>query len=121
LQKGLAPIPLPPRSKDPGYFGWQHLRLSTGALEEHFPIDEERNVGVLNGEPSGNAIDVDLDCIQARLVAPQLLPATGWVFGRMSAPRSHWIYKTDRPFNTAQEEFTDLDGTMLLELRGTGG
>ncbi|HEY1379752.1 MAG TPA: DUF3987 domain-containing protein, partial [Gemmataceae bacterium] len=121
LLRGLAPIPLPPRSKDPGYADWQRLRLTPAALDEHFPADEARNVGVLNGAPSGNATDVDLDCPQAVAAAAALLPATGWVFGRASAPRSHWIYLTDQPLNTAQETFTDLDGIMLVELRGTGG
>jgi hypothetical protein len=120
-QKGLATIPLPPRSKDPGYPGWQDLRLTPDALDRHFPPGEARNVGVLNGEPSGNTADVDLDCAEARQVAPQFLPATGWVFGRRSAPRSHWEYRTDPPLETAREEYKDLDGEMLVELRGTGG
>jgi DNA polymerase I-like protein with 3'-5' exonuclease and polymerase domains len=121
LEKGLAAIPLPPRSKDPGYAGWQQLRLTPAALDAHFPADEARNVGVLNGAPSGNALDVDLDCPQAVTAAAFLLPATGWVFGRASAPRSHWIYLADRPLDAAQEKVTDLDGTVLVELRGTGG
>src|SRR5262249_48786481 len=68
-----------------------------------------------------NALDVDLDCGEALLAAPVLLPPTGWVFGRKSAPRSHWIYRADRPLEAAQEKFSDLDGTVLVELRGTGG
>jgi DNA polymerase I-like protein with 3'-5' exonuclease and polymerase domains len=64
---------------------------------------------------------VDLDCHEAVLAAPLLLPPTGWVFGHQSAPRSHWIYRADRPLNAAQEKFTDLDGAVLVELRGTGG
>jgi hypothetical protein len=87
----------------------------------HFPPTEARNVGVLNGAPSGNVLDVDLDCSQALTVAPRLLPATGWIFGHKSAPRSHWIYRTDRTLDVAQEKFADLDGAVQLELRGTGG
>jgi hypothetical protein len=117
----LAPIPLPPRSKNPGYGDWQHLRLTADTLDQHFPPRKARNVGVLNGEPSGNTADVDLDCAEARTAAALLLPATGWIFGRKSAPRSHWIYKADVPLDSAQEEYQDLDGHMLLELRGTGG
>jgi DNA polymerase I-like protein with 3'-5' exonuclease and polymerase domains len=90
-------------------------------LDAYFPPGEARNVGILNGEPSGNTVDVDLDCPEALHIAPRLLPATGWVFGRGSARRSHWLYRVDRPLDTAQEKFTDLDGTVLLELRGTGG
>jgi hypothetical protein len=119
--KGLATIPLPPRSKDPGYTGWRELRLTPDNLDRHFPAGAACNVGVLNGAPSGNMADVDLDVPQAVHAAPLLLPPTGWIFGRQSAPRSHWEYRTDSPLDTAQEEFTDVDGAMLLELRGTGG
>jgi DNA polymerase I-like protein with 3'-5' exonuclease and polymerase domains len=75
----------------------------------------------LNGTPSNNTLDVDLDCPEALRAAPLVLPATGWIFGRGSASRSHWIYRADRPFDTAQDKFTDLDGAVLVELRGTGG
>jgi hypothetical protein len=88
LTHGLAPLPLPARSKEPGYPGWQHLRLTADELDGHFPPAEARNVGILNGAPSGNVLDVDLDCPEARLAAPLLLPHTDWVFGRASAPRS---------------------------------
>jgi hypothetical protein len=121
LLRGLAPIPLPPRSKDPGYDGWRNLRVTPEVLDTYFPNQEARNVGILNGAPSGNACDVDLDCPEALSAAPFLLPPTGWVFGRKSAPRSHWIYHSDRPLDAAQEKYTDLDGKVLVELRGTGG
>ena len=121
LARGLAPIPLPPRSKDPGYIGWPDLRLTPDTTDEYFPPREPRNVGILNGAPSDNTADVDLDCPQALLVAPLLLPATGWIFGRKSAPWSHRIYRTDKPLDTAAEKFTDLDGAVLVELRGIGG
>jgi hypothetical protein len=121
LLNGLAPIPLPPRSKDPGYPGWQNLRLTQDALDEYFPTQKVHNVGILNGAPSSNTLDVDLDCVEAVLAAPQLLPTTSWVFGRKTAPSSHWVYRADQPLDTAQEKFTDLDGTVLVELRGTGG
>jgi DNA polymerase I-like protein with 3'-5' exonuclease and polymerase domains len=121
LRRGLAPIPMPTRAKDPGYSGWENLRLTEADLDARFPRGEAHNVGVLNGEPSGNSADVDLDCQEARAAAARLLPATGWVFGRKSSPRSHLIYRTDAPLDKAQEEFRDLDGSMIVEARGTGG
>jgi hypothetical protein len=122
LAKGLAPIPLPTRSKGEGLQdGWRNLRLTPGTIKDYFPPQEVRNIAILNGGPSGNVLDVDLDCREALLAAPLLLPATGGVFGRPSAPRSHWIYRADQPLNTAQEKYTDLDGVVLVELRGTGG
>jgi hypothetical protein len=121
IGKNLAPIPLPSRSKDPGYSGWPSLRLSADTIDRYFPTDQVINVGILNGLPSHNALDVDLDCAEARNAAGLLLPATGWVFGRKSSPRSHWIYKTDISLDSAQDEYKDLAGEVLVELRGTGG
>jgi len=121
LERGLAPIPLPARSKNPDYPGWEKLHLTADTLDQHFPTQTLRNVGILNGAPSNNHLDVDLDCVQARRAAPLLLPATGWVFGRKGAPKSHMIYRADAPLDKAQEAFEDTDGTMLVELRGSGG
>ena len=101
IGKRLAPIPLPPRSKNPDYLGWPDLRLDVHTLDKHFPAQQARNIGVLNGAPSGDRLDVDLDCPQAMLAAPLLLPPTGWVFGRKSAPSSHRIYHADRSLPAA--------------------
>jgi hypothetical protein len=120
LAMGLAPIPLPPRSKDPGYVGWQHLRVTADTLGDYFLPQQLHNIGILNGGPSNNHLDVDLDAPEARQLASKLLPATGWVFGRASSPCSHRIYKVDCCPDTAARTFEDLDGSMILELRGTG-
>ena len=121
LERGLSPIPLPARSKNPGYSGWQQLRLTAGNVDDQFPVSQPLNIGILNGAPSENLADVDLDAPEARLVAPFLLPGTGWIFGRPSALRSHWIYRTDIALDRAQVAFEDVDGSVLLELRGNGG
>ena len=109
IQHGLEPIPIPLRSKNPGYPGWESLRVTEETLDLHFPAGQPRNIGVLNGAPSGNSVDVDLDSPEARLAAPFLLPHTGWIFGRASAPQAHWLYQTDRPFDSAQLKFIDLN------------
>jgi Protein of unknown function (DUF3987)/Bifunctional DNA primase/polymerase, N-terminal len=122
LRDGLAPIPMPERSKDPGYSDWQRLRVTAETFDKFFPQDHRFNIGILNGLPSGNHVDVDLDCSQAIVVASKLLPPTGWIFGRASARQSHWIYVTTSPLMSAQVSFKDIDDqTMLCELRGTGG
>jgi hypothetical protein len=120
LRMGLAPIPLSPRSKKPGLNGWQDLRPTEADLDRLFPPGRCMNLGILNGEPSGNHHDVDLDCAEAVAAADVLLPPTGWIFGRSSKSRSHRIYVTDRPLGTAVTTYRDLDRTMLVELRGTG-
>src|SRR5262245_46547833 len=85
LGRGLAPIPLPPQSKVPDLGGWPDLRIALDDLDEYFPVEEEHNLGNLNGEPSGNLADVDLDCDEAWRAASLLLPATGWISGHLSA------------------------------------
>jgi hypothetical protein len=119
LLQGLAPIPLPARSKAPGFAVWQHFHLTPDAIDQHFPAPSSPNVGVLTGGASGRLIDVDLDCPEAVAVADPLLPPTSWVFGRLSRPRSHRLYRaTGAPARTRQ--FSDLDGEMLVELRADG-
>ncbi len=117
----LAPIDMPPRSKDPGYPGWQHKRISAEDIDACFPPGQPRNIAVLNGGPSGNTVDVDLDVAEARRIAKQMLPTTGWIFGRPSSPRSHYVYRTQSELASAKVAFEDVDGTMLVELRGSGG
>lgn len=118
----LAPIPLPYRSKDPGFKGWPQFRFTQDSLDRDWPEGQKRGIGVLNGEPSGNTADVDLDCPEALRAAPFLLPRTGWRFGRESTPRSHWIYRTDSPFDKEKAQYLDpIDQKCLIELRGTGG
>ncbi len=121
LAHHLAPIDLPTRAKDPGYPGWQHKRLTPGDIDDFFPEGQSRNIGILNGAPSGNTVDVDLDAEEARRIAKLLLPATGWIFGRPSSPRSHYIYRAQSELASAKVPFEDVDGTMLIELRGSGG
>jgi hypothetical protein len=119
---GLAPIPVPYREKNPNRKDWQNERITQDTVDEHFPHTRRGNLGVLNGEPSGNLADVDLDCQEAIQAAALLLPATGWVFGRRSKLRAHWLYRTDAALDKASEKMVDLDNkSVLVELRGTGG
>ena len=99
-----GPDPTTTASKEPGYPGWQQLYLTADSLDQHFPAKLARNIGILNGAPSGNILDVDLDCPEALRAAPLLLPPTGWIFGRKSAPRSHWIYQCDIALSSAAGE-----------------
>jgi hypothetical protein len=118
LDLGLAPVPVPHARKACTLTGWPDLRLDGESLNEHFPKGKRLNVAILNGSPSGRLADVDLDCSQARRAAPLLLPGTGWIFGRKSARRSHWFYRATPAPSKKAEEFKDLDGRMLVELRG---
>jgi len=72
----------------------------------------------LLGEPSAGLVDIDLDCDQAIELAPILLPATGWIHGRLTRAQSHFWYRCDNAIRPVK--YSDVDGSCLLELRSTG-
>jgi hypothetical protein len=119
LDVGLCPIPLPPKSKIPVLEGWPNIRVTAENVGTYF-TDDSANVGVLNGSPSADHVDVDLDCPEARAVAPYMLPQTNWIFGRRSSPQSHYIFRAEGS-DSAALKYEDVDGSVMVELRGTGG
>jgi hypothetical protein len=127
LRRGIHTVPV--RGKQPWDFargklrdGWEQLRVTDAGIDALFPVGA--NLGVLTGEPSGGLVDADLDCPEARAAATILLPPTGSVSGRRSAPDSHYWYVVENPPNKASEFFIDPVSptrAKLLELRSTGG
>jgi hypothetical protein len=117
LARGFAVIPVPARQKAPVLESWPTLRLTEADLQHYFR--NGCNIGVLNGEPSGNLIDVDLDAPQALDAADLFLPETALIFGRASKRRAHREYVV-RGTVPATTQFRDPDGAMLVELRATG-
>jgi Bifunctional DNA primase/polymerase, N-terminal len=120
LARGWAAIPIPPRSKAAKITGWVNLRITEADLTEYFRDDS--NIGVLNGEPSGWLIDIDLDHPLARELADDFLPATKAEFGRASARRSHRLYVVNSPVETNFRRLPKVNGKsqMIVELRSTG-
>jgi hypothetical protein len=126
VRRGLVPIPVPHRGKNPGDRrgggyggGWQDAKVGPGDVPRHFG-SKPLNVGVLLGGPAGGLVDVDLDCPEAVALGAALLTPTGAVFGRAGKPRSHRLYRADPPPD-GTEQWRDVGGTMLVELRSTGG
>jgi hypothetical protein len=78
LRTGLLPIPVPYRTKRPILEGWSHLRVTEDTLDQYFPT-EKASVGILLGDPSKGLVDIDLDCPEARMAAPYLLPPTPYL------------------------------------------
>src|SRR5262245_6416978 len=116
LSPGWQVVPVPNGQKAPRLKGWQNLRLSPDVLPCHF--SNGSNVGVLLGNPSGDLVDIDLDCAEARALADAFLPETNRVHGRPGAPRSHrWYVAQPLPKSL---RLSDPDGTTLVELRATG-
>ncbi len=120
ITRGWAPIPVPARTKKPIIDQWEKLRISEAELPEYFRPDS--NIGVLNGEPSGWQVDVDVDHPLARDLADDFLPATQSEFGRASARRTHRLYVVTSPIETHQRRLPKIKGKrpMIVELRSTG-
>jgi hypothetical protein len=110
------------RGKAPLELEWQKIRYPThDSLKNDFgPRRDEKNIGVILGDPSGGLVDVDLDCLEAIELAPSVLPDT-YRFGRKSKPGSHWLYKSDA--RSTEKWICGPVGKKetILELRSDGG
>ena len=121
LRRGWCPIPVQFKSKKPNTPDWQHMRLREDDLEGVF--SGKINIGVVLGPPSNGLTDVDLDCREAIAIAPFMLPRTGAIFGRHSAPASHWLYYSSlasgatRATIPFKDPMKPTDDAMLLETR----
>jgi hypothetical protein len=119
--KGYAVVAIPELEKNPGAHGrkeWQSFRVTDDASLVAEFSDVRGNVGILNGTPSNDRIDVDCDCDEAVKLAPQFIPATA-TFGRQHNRRSHFIIEcTDGAPDT--KSFVGPDKDMIVELRSTG-
>ena len=89
---GCSPIPIPHASKAPNIKNWQHGCIKNeNDVYDHFDGLAKQNIGILLGAKSGNLVDIDLDCNEAIIAANILLQETR-TFGRVSAPKSHYLY-----------------------------
>ena len=121
LRQGYVPVPIDSRTKCCTVSGWDQTRLDSFNLDKLFPEGCRKGIGILNGEPSGGLIDVDLDCPEARAAAELLLPPTERVWGRQSASNSHYGYRVDAPPEGAAINFNGPSGEHLCEIRSTKG
>jgi replicative DNA helicase len=124
MEAGLCVLPLHRRAKAPKDKGWPERRLRAEALPEAFA--DATGIGVLTGLPENPLADVDLDCPEARAVAPFLLLEPAARHGRPGSRGSHWWYWLGESVKTRQ--FRDpvriargeKDTAMICELRGKG-
>jgi AAA domain/Bifunctional DNA primase/polymerase, N-terminal len=123
IRRGWAPIPVPFGTKVPTLVDWPNLRITSDTVAEYFN-GKKQNIGILLGVPSGNLIDIDLDCFEAVTLAANMLPTTASIFGRASKPRSHFLFVADAKVDTKKysNPIKREDGSTetLVELRSTG-
>ena len=99
-------VPRYRRRDSPRYFNGKHM-----------------NIGVVLGPSSRGLTDVDLDCSEARAIAPYILPPTKAIFGRTSERAAHWLYQTNLHTTLEKAVYPFRDPKtrgMLLELRVGG-
>ena len=130
IDRGWSPLPIPYKTKAPLGEGWQKLTIDRTNAHQYFN-GAPQNIGVLLGPKSNNLVDNDLDCPEALIVAPFLMPKTNAVFGRKSSRYAHNLYYSnladiiDKANITFKDPNPQANGeVMLLELRigaGTKG
>lgn len=108
IAEGLDAVPLEPRGKAIKVPEWQTRAFN---LDDFKPAN---NVGLRLGKDG--LADVDLDCPEALALAAEMLPETGFVFGRSSARASHHFFKLIPP-SPSVERKDPVTGDMLIELR----
>ena len=117
IKRGFVVIPIPYMQKSPVIKNWTKYEPTKENIDRDFPPNKPMNVGVLNGKPSGNLADIDIDHKTALEFAERYLPKTDMVFGRKSKPSSHYIYKC--PELPKTQKFQSSDG-CIIEIRSTG-
>jgi hypothetical protein len=120
IGRGWNPVPVDYRTKKPSTgTGWQ-LRVIDAANAPHYFNGGQMNIGVVLGPSSHGLTDVDLDCEEARVIAPYILPRTRAIFGRTSSRASHRLYYTDLSITADKAVLVFNDpttGGRVLELR----
>jgi Bifunctional DNA primase/polymerase, N-terminal len=117
VRRGWSVVPVPFKQKRPVLKEWKQLRLAESDLAQYF--DQPANIGLILGEPSGWLVDIDLDCVEARAIASNYLPATSAKSGRTGAPGSHWWYIAEGAKTVQHRD--PVTKQMIVELRSTGG
>ncbi|SVE19165.1 uncharacterized protein METZ01_LOCUS472019, partial [marine metagenome] len=84
-EEGLYPIPVLYKEKIPAVPDWTNLKVTPDNAEQYFN-GKETNIGILLGD---GLIDIDIDDERLLVLAKDILPPSGLVFGRASKPSSH--------------------------------
>lgn len=127
LRRGWKPLPVPFKSKNPGFLHWQNFNVTEADLSQYFN-GQPQNIGVLLGQASGGLVDIDLDCYEAVTLAPSFLPGTNAAFGRASRGLTHFLFRCSNikttkfvdPLRTKSQDANLGLTATLCEIRSTG-
>jgi hypothetical protein len=120
IARGWNPVPIPYRAKGPRGSKWHKVHVTLDNVDRYFDGGPQ-NIGVQLGAKSSKLTDVDLDCVEATALSPHFLPPTPAIFGRVSKPRSHYLYYIDDAEDRASLKLTGIDKDVIVELRMGGG
>ena len=111
-EEGLYPIPVQYKGKTPTVPDWTNIKVTPDNVKQYFN-GKETNIGILLGD---GLIDIDIDDERLLGLAKDILPPSGLVFGRVSKPSSHYLYKSDHQETT---RYT-FGNKTLIEIRSKG-
>jgi hypothetical protein len=110
INRGWSPVRIPPKEKCPRDIKWEQRKYGPSDFGPH------DNIGINLGEPSNWLTDIDLDCTEARELAPKILPLTA-SFGRDSNPNSHYLFYCK---GIETQKFNDpISLKCMFEIRAT--
>lgn len=121
-RRGWNVVPIPYKEKGPRIKGWQNLRLSEETLQYSPLASGQSNLGLILGECS-KLVCVDLDCEEAKILAPLFLPKTSAIYGREGNESSHWFYRCEDAGETKKwniPKHADVETHHSVELLSTG-
>src|SRR5262245_16448802 len=105
-----------------GRVGWNAFQLTLESIGREI-VPPITGLGVRLGEPSGDLVDVDLDCPEAQAAAPLWLPRTAGISGPARKPETPGIYPPSPPptaFKCADAPGVSQAPPTFIELRSTG-
>src|SRR5829696_9726411 len=103
---GISVVANKPESKQPVMKGWQKRGLRLDEVPHVF--QDGGNIGLLNGEPSGWLVTIDIDVPEGLKIAEKFLSET-LAGGRTGTRRAHRLYVSP---GSKTRKWTDDDGTV---------
>lgn len=110
-------MPIQPGTKMPIGDDWNAKRYNHPDIEQAFA--DKQNIGLMLGDPSNGLVDIDLDCEEAKELAPHYLPPTPAITGRGKNAASHYWYIA--PGLRTRQHRDKGTRASIVELRSTGG